>query len=43
MDGSNINYTMWSPGNPDDTNGESCVEIWAADDSKWVGWNDIGC
>ena len=38
--GQEVNFTSWSPGQPDNSNDEDCVEIWYHDNYRW---NDAQC
>ena len=40
VDGSNVAFTNWAPGEPNDQNGvENCVEFYTRDGQ----WNDMPC
>ena len=38
--GQEVAFTWWSPGQPDNSNDEDCVEIWFHDNYRW---NDNKC
>jgi hypothetical protein len=40
IDGTALGFDNWDAGEPNDSSGEDCVEVWTV--NAW-GWNDISC